>query len=80
MPEMRPVALLNVNPGVFDMAGEIEKLSIAPPVDEIEYPFISAPCIEVTELFVRVNEGAARFTVMAKVRSAVPDAFVAVIV
>ena len=80
VPEIKPVDVLKESPGAFEIAGEIEKLSMGPPVEEMEYPVIDVPCTPEIELVEIVNAGATGFTVIVKVPVAVLVAFVAVIV
>jgi hypothetical protein len=67
VPEIKPVDVLKESPGAFEIDGEIEKLAIGPPVDEMEYGFIDVPCTPETELVEIVKAGATGLTMKAKV-------------
>ena len=60
VPEINPVAVLKESPGVFEIAGEIEKLVIAPPVGVMVYPEIEVPAVAVSDAREMENAGGAK--------------------
>ena len=63
--EIKPVCVLNLSPGVFEIDGEISKLAIAPPVELIVYPLIADPAFTTSLLDESVKAGVDKQTLVA---------------